>query len=92
MSNDAFEQADKKVHPVESQWHYPILTKYGFQPLTKEGVGFVRSYDYEHQSGKKIRCVTGSSADYWRVLPPGDEMEGYWSGLEPYLKSLNLEV
>lgn len=86
IGDDAFERADKKVHPVESQWHYPILTKYGFQPLTKEAVGFVRSYEYDDTSGHKIKCTTGVNSDYWE--DPKTKKSGYWSDLEPYLKTL----
>lgn len=35
-----FEEADKKVHKVEDQWHFKYLTKYGFEPIDKEGIGF----------------------------------------------------
>lgn len=73
---------DTKVHPVESQWHYDILTRYGYVAKTKEAVGFVRSYDYEHADGRKITVTTGSSSDYWRAK----DKQGYWSELEPYLK------
>lgn len=78
------ETANKTVHPVEEQWHYPILTKYGFVPNTKEGVGFVRSYEYEHPNGRKVRCITGLSCDYWS----DQENTGFWSDLEKWLKSL----
>lgn len=88
MKDEKFEESNKKVHPVEEQWHYPILTKFGFRPITKEGIGFVRSYDYEHPStGRRIRCATGYSSDYWRELPPGKDVQGFWSDLEPHLKS-----
>lgn len=73
--------ADRKVHKVEEQWHYPILTRYGFNPVTKEDVGLVRSYKYEHPSGRQITVHTGMSSD-WNE----GEKFGYWSDLEPYLK------
>jgi hypothetical protein len=82
----SFNEADKVVHNVEGQWHYPILTRYGYEAVTKEAPGFVRSYDYVHPSGRTVRCTTGASADYWSA--PGNK-GGYWSDLEPYLKSVD---
>jgi len=79
---DGFTEADKKEHKVEDQWHYPILTKYGFIAITKIGIGFVRSYTYmkgEHE----IVCTTGCSADYWRDKTKGGG--GYWGELEKHL-------
>lgn len=89
MSTTNFEQANQKVHAVEDQWHYPILTKYGFVAQDKTGVGFVRSYNYHHSSGVTIRCTTGSSADYWTHL--NTKHHGYYGSLEGYLKSLHLD-
>jgi len=91
MVDRNFEEANKKVHPVEDQWHYPILTKYGYEPVTKEAVGFVRSYDYTHPATRHtIRCCTGYSSDYWRTVPfLPESKQGYWSDLEPYLKELS---
>jgi len=83
MSN--FDEADKKVHPVEGEWHYPILTKYGFMPVTKVGIGFVRSYLYT-KGDHQIRVNTGVNADYWNDLT--NPTFGYWSDLEPFLKTL----
>ena len=39
-----FDKANQKIHKVEDQWHYPLMTKYKFEPITKEAVGFVRKY------------------------------------------------
>lgn len=86
---DAFNEANKKVHAVEDQWHYPILTKFGFVPREKTGVGFVRSYNYDHPSGNVIRCTTGASADYWSH--EGVPGTGFWAGLEPYVEKLGLK-
>ena len=84
MSNDkAFDAANQKVHKCETQWHYPILTAAGFKCMTSEAVGFVRSYDYEHEDGRKVCCTTGSTADYWQS---SDGHRGYWSTLEEYAK------
>ena len=85
----AFEEANKVVHPVEDQWHYKILSKYGFVPREKTGVGFVRSYTYDHPKGHVIRCNTGASSDYWSQ--EGTNHYGYWSGLEPHIRTLTLD-
>lgn len=83
-----FEEANKAVHPVETQWHYPILTKFGWLPETKEGVGFVRSYVYKHPSYDfLITCTTGASADYWERSDT--QQCGYWASLEPELEKLH---
>lgn len=80
-----FIDADKHVHPVELQWHYPILTKYGYVPITKTGIGFVRRYTYENPVTKRtILVATGASSDYWE---DGDDY-GYWRALEPHLEKL----
>lgn len=80
-------EANEKVHPVETQWHYPVLTKYGFTPLDKEQEGFVRSYRYQKGDGF-ITCTTGANADYWNVKkgPYPSGLLGYWADLELYLK------
>ena len=78
-----FEQANQRVHPVQTQWHHKYMTKHGWTPLTLSAVGFVRSYSYE--KGERIlKCVTGSSSDYW------DEegyAGGYWDSLEKHLEN-----
>lgn len=79
-----WEKANKKVHKVEDQWHYPILTKYGFKPETKEAQGLVRNYIYKNE-GTEIKCVTGASSDYWEVIK-GEKGGGYHGSLEVYLK------
>jgi len=89
---DRFNEANKTVHSVETQWHYPIMTKYGFVADTKEGIGFVRGYDYHHSiTGHKIRVCTGVNADYFtdrvhEVYP------NYWANLEPHLKKITEKV
>lgn len=89
IAEDArFEEANKKVHPVEGEWHYPIMARYGFAPETKEAVGFVRSYEYRHPSGHTIVVTTGVSSDYWKDQQ--DLKTGYWLDLESHLKSLEL--
>lgn len=78
-----FETSNKKVHPVETQWHYPVMVSFGFEPVTKEAVGFVRTYEYFHPAGHHIKVSTGVNSDYWTNLK-NKEM-GYWSELESYL-------
>ena len=78
-----FEEANKTEHPVEKQWHYPILTKHGFVAVTKVGTGFVRTYTYEHPDGRAIQCNTGVSSDYWTDL--GTKEFGYWAALEKHI-------
>lgn len=80
-----FQEANKVVHKVEDQWHYPILVAAGFVPCTMEGVGFVRHYLYEKGS-KQIICVTGAHCDYWTC--DQDNARGYWTDLAPFLKRL----
>lgn len=80
-----FNEANKVVHKVEGEWHYPIFVKHGYEPVEKEGVGFVRSYNYIHKvRGNRIKWTTGANADYWE----GSGGRGYWGGLEPYLIKL----
>lgn len=83
---DRFNEADKVVHTVETQWHYPIMTKAGFEPVTKTGIGFSRSYTYVHPLGYKIRVTTGISADYFNDETTKIGKFGYWGELEPHLK------
>lgn len=79
----SFNAADKVVHPVEKEWHYPIFTKYGYEAITKEGIGFVRSFIYVHPiSGNKVTYTTGYNSDYWNAK----NAFGYWADLEPYLQ------
>jgi len=85
LEYDPREEADKTVHLVENQWHYPILTKYGFEPITKKATGFVRAYLYK-KGDCEVRCVTGANADYWESLNP--KSLGYWGNLESFLESI----
>ena len=88
------EEANKIVHPVTSEWHYPILTKLGFKSLTDSGIGLVRRYQYNHQSfpSKKVVYSVGVNADYWQLIDDknGEEKYGYWSTLESSLLELIL--
>lgn len=83
-----FNEANKAVHPVETEWHYKIMTKYGFIADTKEGIGFVRGYEYHHQTtGHKIRVCTGVNADYF-TNHEQEVYPNYWANLEPHLKQI----
>lgn len=87
LQEDSFADGDKKVHKVESEWHYPILKKYGFIPVDKTGIGFVRNYIYKHPKlDNKIKCSTGINAEHWMDLKTNDY--GYWSSLETHLKKI----
>ena len=82
-----FNEANKIVHKVEDQWHYETLTKFDYVPLDKTGVGFVRSYRYEHPETKhQMRLTTGSHADYWVDEETKDQ--GYHASLESHLQKL----
>ena len=86
--SEAFEKANQTIHRVEDQWHYPIMSKYGFTALTKEAPGFVRSYLYE-RGNHTVQVTTGVNADYWIAMPSKRAgPQGYWADLEPYLKTL----
>lgn len=83
----AFEEANKRVHKVEDQWHYPILVEAGYEALNKEDVGFVRQYHYKHPAtGHEIMCCTGVSADYW--MDRANKKQGLWAELTPHLITL----
>ena len=84
--NKALNEADKVVHPVEKQWHYPIMIANGFEPVTKLAVGFVRRYEYKNKDGRRIACCTGCNSDYFNDMNNGHI--GYCRELEIYLKSL----
>jgi hypothetical protein len=80
-----FNEANKVEHPVEGEWHYPIMIDAGFKPITLMGIGLVRSYEYE-KNNHKILVATGVNADYWR-----DEQNnkgGYWMDLKGYVNAL----
>ena len=85
---DDFDAANKIVHLVETEWHYPIMTKYGFVADTKQGIGFVRGYEYHHPTtGHKVRVCTGVNADYFTDLEQ-EVYPNYWANLEPHLKKI----
>jgi len=78
------QEADKTEHKVEDQWHYPILTAYGFEPIDKVKTGLVRSYKYKHKNGDIIEWTTGFNADYWDNRT--NNARGYWGDLRPHLE------
>ena len=88
IDDDEFREANEVIHPVENQWHYPILTKYGYVPKTLSAKGFVRSYSYEHPNGHVMTVNTGVHADYW--TSENDSVQGYWYELAAFLKHRNI--
>jgi hypothetical protein len=82
-----FKKGDEKIHKVEDEWHYPILTKFGFKPVDKEAVGFVRQYTYK-RGEHTVQCNVGCNADYWNDLTVPSSCMGYWGTLESHLKKL----
>jgi hypothetical protein len=83
--NRRLNEADRAMHPVAKQWHYPIMVRYGFEPVTKEAQGFVRTYEYR-MAGHVIRVTTGYNTDSWTDVTRGKT--GLWAELEPHLKTL----
>jgi hypothetical protein len=80
---ERFNEANKIVHPVCTQWHYPIMIKFGYIAVNKTDIGFVRHYVYHHPTlDHKVTCSTGASADHWQ---DNKNHFGYWSDLEPRL-------
>lgn len=94
---EAFEKANEAWHPVEKEWHYPILIKYGFKPLTETAQGFVRKYEWVNDKGRKITYHIGVNASYWTDSETfWDDRKlslksHYWPALEPFLKSITTE-
>jgi len=81
-------EADKVIHPVETQWHYEIMTKHRFIPLDKTDVGLVRSYRYKHpNTDHYITVSTGYHSDHWKDETTGDG--GYHGTLEAHLERLS---
>jgi hypothetical protein len=77
-----FEEANKVIHPVETQWHYKMMIDVGFTPETKEQIGFVRRYKYT-KGDHVINVSTGVNSDYWVDETTGDR--GYWSTLKSHI-------
>lgn len=83
-----FDEANQQDHPVEEEWHYPLLIKYGFTPETLVAKGFVRCYVWNHSDGHRVIYNIGCNADYWKN--PITKDEGYWGTLEDHLKKVTL--
>jgi len=81
-------EVDAVVHTVESHWSHPVMTAAGFVPVWLEASGLVRSFEYEHPSGHRIRASTGVNADHWQDLTTG--AIGYWSSLRKHVEELDL--
>ena len=82
----AFEKANEKLHPVETQWHYADMTAHGFVCADPPQKGFVRGYTYTHPTiPRKVYINTGVNADYWN---DDAGVGGYWDSLKPYLQKL----
>ena len=78
-------EANQVIHPVESQWHFELMTTHGFTPETSEARGFVRSYIYA-RGEQRIKVTTGYSCDHWD--DPVNKKCGYWNELERHLVTL----
>jgi hypothetical protein len=81
-----FEEANKIVHPVETQWHYETMINSGFTPIDKEDIGFVRTYRYS-KGDRIISCTTGSGADYWKDEATG--AGGFWGSLKEHVSKID---
>lgn len=80
-------EANKKMHPIETQWHYAAMTEAGFVSTTPPQQGFVRTYVYIHPVSKReIHVTTGSQADYWNDKTSKEG--GYWADLAQHLKAI----
>ena len=81
----SFDEANKIVHPVETQWHYSIMTEFGYESQTPSGVGFARTYIYKHPITKReFSLTTGCNGDYWADL--SGKGYGYQRSLKEYLE------
>lgn len=61
------ESVDDKEHPIEKEWHYPVLTAHGFTSADKVKKGMVRSYKYTSSEypDHVITMTTGANSDHW---------------------------
>jgi hypothetical protein len=84
--NITYEQANQRVHLVETQWHYPILINAGFIPETLVQTGTDRKYKYTHKDGHTLICKSSDQAEYWLNTRTGTL--GYWRDLVTYLVSI----
>lgn len=82
-----FQSANSISHPVEKEFHYKLLTKYGFVCNDPAPIGFVRQYKYKKEN-REIKVCIGASADYYE----GFCGFGFMSGLEGELKAAYPEI
>ena len=80
-----FNEANKAIHPIETQWHYKTMIEAGYVPETKEAVGFVRTYIYK-KDGHEMQLKTGASADYWFDVTKN--ATGYHGSLKGHLTNV----
>jgi hypothetical protein len=80
-----FNIANRKVHTVETQWHFKPMTSAGFFAETLEQEGFVRSYTYS-KGEHYIIVTTGSQCDYW--VDTTLKARGYHGSLVEHLESI----
>ena len=84
---ERFRKYNEKIHPVENEWHFKILSPLGFLPEQDSAKGFVRKFDYiHHETGIEVTASSGASSDHWRSKSPEHPGTGYWSSLEPWAK------
>jgi len=76
-----FNEGWKVSHPVEKQWHYETMTKYGFKPLDNIKLGWIREYSYS-RDGITVKCTTGANSDRWEC---GSDY-GFWGSLGSFLE------
>lgn len=75
-----FTEAEKEVHRVEDEWHFPVLTLFNFQPIEKQTVGRIRVYHYKNETQNIIKAAFSYGAFYWK------DKEKYAGGVD--LRSL----
>lgn len=88
-----FDEANQTVHHVHNEWHYPIMTEFGYQPENTTAVGFVRFYTYVHPVTRHAFSLhTGAHADYWKDVTTPYSGSNYWGDLKPYLAALEAKL
>ena len=80
-----FNEVNQHIHKVEDHWSYKTMIKFGFTPINKEGIGFVRSFTYI-KDDHKITCTTGYSSDHWKNEITGNS--GYHGSLFSHVQNL----
>jgi len=82
--NNSLNVANSVIHNVTDEWHYPILSAYGFTPETTTQIGLVRKYVYKNKDGETVIANTGVHGDYWSSTGTIKD-HGYWSSLKGFL-------